>query len=413
MAHLVLRFPSSDLTHHTQLYVTEALADQKTILSVRIGHDGTYSKWFLSCLETYLKEVRECSVVLIGAHGKANCSEIFIRDVHGKEQRISVEEIAEKLSEHSERIKKVKLFTCFSAEGEDCLAKKFASVAKVKTVGYRHLVYISKDPSSDLYLEFSKKDNRRFSRVAFVVDDKGLISRDYSKEKDLLLQYPRLFTARASQECRNDKEVALAAVRQDGAALQYADRSLKRDKDVAFAAIRQDGAALQYADISLKRDKEIVFAAIRQSESAFKYADDSLKKDPSFVFFLTKLRPRCLDYADQAIRGNFGFICSVVQQNGWALKYVGEMFKRDRRIVLFAVRQDGKALQFADDFFKRDLEIAFFAVRQNRRALEYVDERCRARVFRDVIRGSFVEPSPMRKRRRVYQPEAFAPRVLA
>ena len=388
MAHLVLRFPSSDLTHHTQLYVTEALADQKTILSVRIGHDGTYSKWFLSCLETYLKEVRECSVVLIGAHGKADCSEIFIRDVHGKEQRISVEEIAEKLSEHSERIKKVKLFTCFSAEGEDCLAKKFASVVKVKTVGYRHLVYISKDPSSDLYLEFSKKDNRRFSRVAFFVDDKGLISRDYSKEKALLLQYPRLFTARASQECRNDKEVALAAVRQDGTALQYADRTLKRDK-------------------------EIVFAEIRQSESAFKYADDSLKKDPSFVFFLTKLRPRCLDYADQAIRGNFGFVCSVVQQNGWALKYVGEMFKRDRRIVLFAVRQDGKALQFVDDFFKRDLEIAFFAVRQNRRALEYVDERCRARVFRDVIRGSFVEPSPMRKRRRVYQSEALAYHVFA
>ena len=40
----------------------------------------------------------------------------------------------------------------------------------------------------------------------------------------------------------------------------YADESLKKDKEVVLAAIAQDGSALEYADESLWEDEELLAA---------------------------------------------------------------------------------------------------------------------------------------------------------
>ena len=40
--------------------------------------------------------------------------------------------------------------------------------------------------------------------------------------------------------------------------LAEADEKLKADKEVVLAAVKQDGYALQYADDSLKRDPDIL-----------------------------------------------------------------------------------------------------------------------------------------------------------
>ena len=50
----------------------------------------------------------------------------------------------------------------------------------------------------------------------------------------------------------------MAAVQQDGAALQYAAEALKADKEVVMAAVQQDGGALQYATEALKAGKGAV-----------------------------------------------------------------------------------------------------------------------------------------------------------
>jgi hypothetical protein len=56
----------------------------------------------------------------------------------------------------------------------------------------------------------------------------------------------------------------LAAVRQSGSVLGMLDNILLReDKDVVLAAVEQDGYAIQYAG-SLREDKEVVLAAERQ-----------------------------------------------------------------------------------------------------------------------------------------------------
>eukprot|EP01047_Picozoa_sp_COSAG01_P081741 COSAG01_NODE_16421_length_1237_cov_1.587873_1_plen_359_part_10 len=53
-----------------------------------------------------------------------------------------------------------------------------------------------------------------------------------------------------------ERQLVLAAVAQDGRALQHADASLKKDREVVLAAVAQHGDALQHADASLRKDRE-------------------------------------------------------------------------------------------------------------------------------------------------------------
>ena len=56
--------------------------------------------------------------------------------------------------------------------------------------------------------------------------------------------------------CRH-KEAVLAAVQQDGDALQYASEELKADKEVMLAAVQQAGQSLLFAS------EELQAAAVR------------------------------------------------------------------------------------------------------------------------------------------------------
>ncbi len=52
----------------------------------------------------------------------------------------------------------------------------------------------------------------------------------------------------------------MAAVKENGYALYYADESLKKDQEMVLAAVQQNVLALKYAHRSLKKDQEIVLA---------------------------------------------------------------------------------------------------------------------------------------------------------
>ena len=101
---------------------------------------------------------------------------------------------------------------------------------------------------------------------------------------------------------KKDKEIVLAAVKQDGGALQYADDSFKKDKEIVLIAVKNNGLALEYADDSLKKDKEIVLIAVKQYGTTLEYADDSLKKDKEIVDAAVKQDNRASQYADISLK---------------------------------------------------------------------------------------------------------------
>ena len=75
----------------------------------------------------------------------------------------------------------------------------------------------------------------------------------------------------ASDELKDDKEIFLAAVTQDGSALLHASDELKGDKVIVVAAVTQDGSALEYVhDVRLTYDRDVVRACGDRSPTRVK-----------------------------------------------------------------------------------------------------------------------------------------------
>ena len=81
---------------------------------------------------------------------------------------------------------------------------------------------------------------------------KGTALRNISKLK---------FSDKEFELFRNNKEVVLAAVKQDFNALLYASDKLKDDKEVVLEAVKQNGEALNYVSDRLKDDKDVLNVA--------------------------------------------------------------------------------------------------------------------------------------------------------
>ena len=89
-------------------------------------------------------------------------------------------------------------------------------------------------------------------------DEKETVKNDVVSQKPLALQW-------VSLRLRGDRDVVLAAVRQDGRSLQWATLSLRENKDVVLAAIHSENhggkAAFDFASLTLRECSSIREAA--------------------------------------------------------------------------------------------------------------------------------------------------------
>eukprot|EP00971_Amphidinium_carterae_P110326 2185863-Amphidinium_carterae.1 len=91
----------------------------------------------------------------------------------------------------------------------------------------------------------------------------------------------------AAEECKADREIVLAAVQQtgceDGSVLQFAAEECKADHAIVLAAVKHNGMALEMAAEECKADCEIVWAAVQQNPDALQDAADELLLDSTFA----------------------------------------------------------------------------------------------------------------------------------
>ena len=93
------------------------------------------------------------------------------------------------------------------------------------------------------------------------------------------------------QQLRGDRDVVMAAVGQNGFALELATKKLRGDREVVMTAVAQDGFAVQYACDELRGDQEVTEAAFATA-SANGEAPVGLKAhlNPACLFF-----PACVE----------------------------------------------------------------------------------------------------------------------
>ncbi len=171
----------------------------------------------------------------------------------------------------------------------------------------------------------------------------------------------------------NDKKIFIKVARCFGYAVFDIDGSLKKDRDIVLAAVKENGLALRYANKCLKKDREIVLTAVQQDGWALEYADESFKKNREIVLTAVQQDSRAFHCANETLKKDREIVLAAVKQDGWLLKYSDESLKKDREIVLAAVKQHGWALQYADANLKKDREIVWTAVQKASTAIVDAD----------------------------------------
>ena len=114
---------------------------------------------------------------------------------------------------------------------------------------------------------------------------------------------------------------------------------LQTDELFVLAAMQQDGLALQIASANLQAKKLYMIAA--------------------------------LQLASGEVQVNEAFLIAVMQQDGLALQLASTEHRADKKLVLAAVQQNGLALQFASSELQADENVVFAAVQQNGLALQF------------------------------------------
>ena len=177
---------------------------------------------------------------------------------------------------------------------------------------------------------------------------------DWNNKEEVLAVKVGNVLKHASEELRDDKEVVLAAVKQDGNAFEYTSEELKKDKEI-FDTAKEALIASGFIEPELTpkeflADKELVLAMLQDSYVyaeilEYVFAEDSLKSDRDVVM-------------------------AAVQTHDCALDLVDKKFQSDREVVMAALQSDGTSLQFADEVLRSDREFILEAIEI---AVEYPD----------------------------------------
>eukprot|EP00931_Biecheleriopsis_adriatica_P090433 TRINITY_DN64411_c0_g1_i1.p1 TRINITY_DN64411_c0_g1~~TRINITY_DN64411_c0_g1_i1.p1 ORF type:complete len:407 (-),score=100.66 TRINITY_DN64411_c0_g1_i1:115-1335(-) len=96
-----------------------------------------------------------------------------------------------------------------------------------------------------------------------------------------------------------DKDFVIAAVELDWKVLKIGNPALQpmlSQRDVLLAAVQQDGSALQYAAQELRSDAGVVVAAAAKDSTAIKQASPALLKNSNFMLALAERAPGAFQY---------------------------------------------------------------------------------------------------------------------
>jgi hypothetical protein len=175
------------------------------------------------------------------------------------------------------------------------------------------------------------------------------------------------------------KPQVLAAVAQDGWALQHASRALRADRQVVIVAVRQCGASLEHASPELRGLRAVVLTAVAQDGNALRHAAANLQADAEVVLTAAEQHSEALFHAAGSVWSDCQFVIEAIARLGvWVLEYAPAAVANDRAVMIAAVAADGNRLAIAPPDFCSDRELVIAAVGHTPHALEFASPALRA-----------------------------------
>mmetsp|Transcript_5644 Transcript_5644/g.13267 ORF Transcript_5644/g.13267 Transcript_5644/m.13267 type:complete len:463 (-) Transcript_5644:91-1479(-) len=149
---------------------------------------------------------------------------------------------------------------------------------------------------------------------------------------------------------------------------------LRDDRDIALAAVKRNGLALQFATDGIKDDREVVLEAVKNTSRALEFGSERLRADVDVVLEAVGKLGVVLKFASEDLRAEKAVVLAAVKNKGVALKFASEELRADQEVVLAALSENGSALQHASSTFKSDVNFVRVAIKSNYLASTHVSE---------------------------------------
>lgn len=209
----------------------------------------------------------------------------------------------------------------------------------------------------------SLKDDRDIALLA--VNNQGdniyYLSARLQHDKAIFIQAlkhsPFLIHDYWNDSLRDDKDVVMQAVKKNGHYFTYASSRLQHDRDVAFTAVTREPLVLKSLPEQFQLDKEIVLYAVSHCAISIEYMHPQLNDDQDIILAAIN-QPHC---------GKF-------------IKYASERIKNDKQIGLIAVRSNGFALRFLSLELRNDQDVALAALSHNIKSLKSIGPALKERI---------------------------------
>ena len=184
-------------------------------------------------------------------------------------------------------------------------------------------------PRSELRICFGERELRDVEKLDKLIEldelELSFLRRDPEQARWLeaaMQDADSTFLSEAPSNIRDDHEVVLAAVMQNGEALKFASDRLRSDKLIVLQAIEEDARAFRYAAACLHANRDVMMSAVHRNGLTLENAVQELRQDRELVE-------------------------AAVCQNGLALRYASAVLQADKEIVRLALQSDPNAIDFA------------------------------------------------------------------
>lgn len=184
----------------------------------------------------------------------------------------------------------------------------------------------------------------------------------------------------ADEKIRNNKEVVLNAVRQNGLNLEFASEELKKDIEIVNLATKQNFFALQFTTLDFNQVSNLVSDYLKSLDYKYNFHPKYSKINNNKYRLIATIAKNInsWEFADQNYKSDKELLLFAIQINPLTYEYVCESLKYDRNIVITTIKNDFSdkvVFKYISTFcekFKDDSEILDLISRQSNLGIKII-----------------------------------------
>ena len=125
----------------------------------------------------------------------------------------------------------------------------------------------------------------------------------------------------ASYELRDNFEIIMEAVKEDGFAIEFASTRLKNNFEIVNCALNTSGYIFDLVGEEIRKNRQLILKAYQTNIGCLNNIPTEYKNDIEFFKEIININPRGIEYASYELQDNYDLIMMIVKKNGVYLKF--------------------------------------------------------------------------------------------